>query len=302
MEQSTIIDKVNFLHKSGVKKMEAFKLVANELNITPSNCQTIYYSKNKKTKNRVKFSADEKKFIIDTILEFASKEKTVKSAIDYCSNQLKAPFNRVRGVWERERDKRNLKTRERDNNEWTKEEDLTIIDTLIKETHNGEQMKDVFEKIDKKLKRKSGSSRSRWYNCLCHDYDDKIKKIYFQWDDEKDLILLNTIKKFSALNKTLTAAFSEAAKIIGDNCTLSICNARYKDKIFKNKLELDLKIGHFTDEEDEILLKTMNEEINKGNTDWDAAKKASSLLGRNHQSCLSRWNNNFKLHKKEKNR
>lgn len=301
-----IVSKVDQLHKGGIKKKDAFKQVAEELNITISVCRNNYYDdyekvkkiKKEKVKKEKLFSNDDVDFIINTIPEFVSKGKKVKDGIAYCADKLSIDYMKVRGVWERERDKRNLKTRERDTTPWTEKDDKIIVDTLIKESKKRRPMVDIFPEIDIMLNRKEGSSSSRWNNKLRYQHDNKIEKSYFQWNDEKDKILLEIIQKNVAMNKPLKDAFVEAAEILQENCTNFTCATRYQEKFIDKKLELKIQKGTWTEEEDKILKSIMKKEIQNGKTDWDAALIAEkALVNRPHRSCLSRWNNEFKTNK-----
>lgn len=294
-QKDLIVLKVDDLHNAGTKKEDAFKLVAEELEITISACKNIYYYyRNKPEKRKVmKFSNKEEDFIIDTILDFFSRGKKVKEAISYCADKLGVNPKQVRPVWERERDKRGLKTRERDTNPWTEENDKIVVDTLIEESHKGRILTDVFPEIDKVLNRKEGSTKSRWNNILRHHHDNKIKKSYFEWDDQKDKILLEAIQKSVVAKKPLQDAFDEVVEILQEPCTINSCQKRYKEKFMDRKFELNIRVGLWTEKENEILKNIMEEERQKGSTDWDAAYKAEEILNRPHGSCLSHWNYHF---------
>lgn len=289
-----VVSKVDKLHKDGMKKQDAITQVAQELNMTFGACYNKYYLE--KEVNSI-FSNDERDFIVDTILKFVSKGKKIKEAITYCSDKFNVKYAKVRVVWEQERDKRNLKTRERDTKPWTEKEDEIIVDTLIKESHKNRYMTHIFPEIDIMLDRKEGSTKSRWNNTLRHHHADKIKKLYFQWDEEKDQILLETIQKNSAMKKTLQDAFDEAAEIIQNGCKSYHCRDRYDEKFIANKIELNIQMGFWTKEEDQILKSIMTEEIQKGKTDVDASRKVEEVLKRSHIGCLARWNK-FKSDKK----
>lgn len=288
-EITYLINKVDELKANGVKKKDAFEMLATELETTTATIIGRYYShKNKDVifESTTPVNNDQKKFVNETVQKFIKEGKKVQDALLYCADSLQITYQKARGIWEHVRTNEN-KTRERIN--WDEEQDAILINTLIDELQKNNTLSNACEIADKKLNKKLGRSMNRWQNMLRKIHGDKINALHkFKWNDKKDEILLETIKEGIKNGSTLKQCFIIAADNL--DITPSICESRYNAELKKRKVELGIKRGGWTKEEDETLLSIMNIEIKRGKTDWDAAHVADKILSRGHRSCLSRYN------------
>lgn len=275
----------------GLKTLEAFEKISKELGISNAKtCRAKYYvikqsgglglgtSKKRFTTDSIK----DKERLLEIVTETINNGGKVSEGLRRASQELGYPYVSCKGQWEN-----SDITKSRDVKDWTLEEDNILIETVLRENKKGMTMHDACLLASKKLNRTVHSCTGRWSNEFRDRYNDQLD-ITRPWSEIEKQRILTIISRETKKGLTLGESYKVASKELGDR-TFSAVQSCYTNELRNERLDYDISIGSWLEEESKTLKNIIFEGTQEGNKIEDVLKLASEKMGKTYTSVRHRW-------------